>query len=209
MTFDTVKDHIVHMVQKSYKHGQDVAKSLRDEQKLDVSLWKPIREVSQDTDEGERNLEQIGNDIIYQEETKRYLDRKGDLEENLTKAYALIFSQYCNKTMQSRVEEHQDFTTTIRDDPIELLKKVRVLMHDPVRSKYPFASLTEAMSRMINLKQMEQEQLLDYVKRFKQTRDIMSSHMGTDLLDKFIENTSAYKEETDTTKQDEMKKGAF
>ena len=167
VTFDTVKDHIVHMVQKSYKHGQDVAKSLRDEQKLDVSLWKPIREVSQDTDEGERNLEQIGNDIIYQEETKRYLDRKGDLEENLTKAYALIFSQYCNKTMQSRVEEHQDFTTTIRDDPIELLKKVRVLMHDPVRSKYPFASLTEAMSRMINLKQMEQEQLLDYVKRFK------------------------------------------
>ena len=87
--------------------------------------------------------------------------------------------------------------------------KIRILMHDPVRSKYPFASLTEAMSRMINLKQTEHEKLLDYIKRFKQTRDIMSSHMGTDLLDKFVENTSEYKSKTDATNKAEMKSGAF
>ena len=209
VTFDTVKDHIVQTVQKNYKHGQDIAKSLRDEQKINLDARRPMRVVSIDTDDEVRSMEQTGHDIMFQEELKRYLERKENLEENLTKAYALIFSQYCNKTMQSRVEEHKDFTTTIRDDPIELLGKIRVLMHDPVRSKYPFASLTEAMSRMINLKQMEQEQLLDYVKRFKQTRDIMSSHMGTDILDKFMENTSAYKDEQDDVKKAEMKSGAF
>jgi hypothetical protein len=62
-------------------------------------------------------------------------------------------------------------------------------MHDPVRAKYPFASLTEAISRMLNLKQSENEGLLDYVKRFKESRDIMKSHVEPDTLDKFVENT--------------------
>jgi hypothetical protein len=95
---------------------------------------------------------QAGKDILYQAELERYLERKDTLEHNLTKAYALIFSTYCNKTMQNRVEENPEFETTIRDDPIELLNKIKVLMHDPIRAKYPFASLTEAISRMLNLK---------------------------------------------------------
>ena len=70
--------------------------------------------------------------------------------------------------MQNRIEEHPDYKTTIRDDPIELLTKIKVLMHNPIRAKYPFASLTEAMIRMLNIKQQENEQLLDYIKRFKQ-----------------------------------------
>jgi hypothetical protein len=101
--------------------------------------------------------------------------------------------------MQNRVEEHPEFETTIRDDPIELLNKIKVLIHDPIRAKYPFASLIEAISRMLNLKQSESERLLDYVKRFKESRDIMKSHVGTDILDKFVKNTLEYRDETDTT----------
>jgi hypothetical protein len=72
--------------------------------------------------------------------------------------YALTYSTYCNKTMQNWIEEHPDYVMTrIRDNPIELLNKIKVLMHDPIRAKYPFASLTEAMIRMLNIKQMENE----------------------------------------------------
>jgi hypothetical protein len=71
-------------------------------------------------------------------------------------------------------------------------------MHDPIRAKYPYASLTEAMSRMLSIKQIESEGLLDYVKRlFKESGDIMKSHVGTDILDKFVENTKNYQDETD------------
>jgi flagellin-specific chaperone FliS len=56
---------------------------------------------------------QKGIDIIYQAELERYLDRKDTLEQNLTKAYALIFSNFCNKTMQNRIEEHSDYETMI------------------------------------------------------------------------------------------------
>jgi hypothetical protein len=97
----------------------------------------------------------------------------------------------------------------IRDDPIELLDKIKMLMHDPIRAKYPYASLTEAMSRMLNIKQIESEGLLDYVKRFKESGDIMKLHVGTDIRDKFVENTREYQDETDQLLQQNMKDGAF
>jgi hypothetical protein len=71
-------------------------------------------------------------------------------------------------------------------------------MHDPIKVKYPFASLTEAMIRMLNIKQIEDEGLLDYVKRFKQSRDMTKSHVGTNILNKFVENTREYQEEEET-----------
>ncbi len=192
VTYDTVKDHIVSYVQKTYKNGQDTAVSLRDLRKKDLNLLQPKRGASVAVDSTEQQQEQAGMDIMYQAELERYLDRKDTLETNLTKAYALIFSAYCNKTVQNRIEEHPDYENTIRDDPIELLTKIKVLMHDPIRAKYPFASLTEAMSRMLNLKQIENEGLLDYAKRFKESCDITKSHVGTDILDKFVENTIEY-----------------
>ena len=66
-------------------------------------------------------------------------------------AYALIFGTYCSKVIQSQVEEHPDYETRIRDDPIELLKTVDVLMHDTVRAKYPYASMYDAMMCLFNL----------------------------------------------------------
>ena len=125
VTYDTVKDHIVQTVQKNYKHGLDVAQSLRNEELVKIEEAEPKRKLSQKTSQVEKDLDQTGLDIMYQEELKRYLERKEDLEGNMTRAYALIFSQYCNKTMQSRVEEHKDYITTIRDNPIELLKKIK------------------------------------------------------------------------------------
>ena len=127
----------------------------------------------------------------------------------MTKAYALIFSTYCNKTMQNRIEEHPEYENTICDDPIELLMKIKVLMHGPIRAKYPFASLTEATSRMLKLKQNKNEGLLDYIKRFKESRDIKKSHVGTDILDKFVQNTREYRDEADATLKQDMKDRAF
>jgi hypothetical protein len=190
VSYDTVKDHIVQYVQKTYRNGQDVAVSIRNLVVMDLTPHEPTRGMSRDVDATANLKAQAGKDILYQAQLERYLERKDTLEQNLTKAYALIFSTYCNKTMQNRVEEHPKFETTIRDDPIELLNKIKVLrMHDPIRAKYPFASLTEAISRMLNLKQSDNKGLLDYIKRFKESRDTMKSHVGTDILDKFVENT--------------------
>jgi hypothetical protein len=183
--------------------------SLRDDKTKDLAPLLPVRGQSTLTDVALKANQQAGMDILYQAELERYLDRNDTLEQNLTKAYALVFSMYCNKTMQNRIKEHPDFEKTIRDDPINLLTKVKVLMHDPIRSKYPFASLTEALIKLMNIKQLEHEGLLDYVKRFKQFRDVAKSHVGTDILDKFVENTRKYQEENGVDEQKKMKAEAF
>ncbi len=74
-------------------------------------------------------------------------------------------------------------------------------MYDPIRVRYLFAMLTHALLRVLELKQQENEGLLDYVKRFKQQADIFKSHVGGDVLHNFVQLTDDFKDETDPQKQ--------
>ena len=63
--------------------------------RVDVTPDKPTRKLSTKNLDAEKQLEQQGMDIKYQEELKRHLDRKDTLKKGLKRAYALIFSNYC------------------------------------------------------------------------------------------------------------------
>ena len=181
ITYDTVKDCILQQIQKTYQQGHDVVVSLRELQRKDFISEMPTRILSTEQDNNLRQIEQEGLDIFYKAEVDEYVKRKNIYQSNLKKSYALILS-YCSKTIQSRIEADSSYESVIQDDPIEILKKIKIIMHDPEKSKYPFASLTEAMSRMINIKQYEKENLLEYTKRFKQARDIFKFHVRNDIL---------------------------
>ena len=134
-TYATVKDTIVQNIKKSYKGGFDVAKSLKDMQIVDLSLEEPQRAMSTNADAAKAKIEQKGLDIKYQEELHRHLDHKDALRDGLKSAYALIFSTYCTKAMQARIEEHLNYSQ-IENDPIALLEAIKTLVHDPVRVQY-------------------------------------------------------------------------
>jgi hypothetical protein len=208
-TYATVKEAVVQYIQKTFKGGHDVAKSLKDGKVVDLTLHEPDPELSMENDATKAAIEQAGMDIKYQEQLRRHLDRVDNLNQGLTKAYALIFSTYCVKTMQSRIEEHPDFERLIEDDPIVLLEIIKTLMHDPVRAQYPFVGMVDSLARMINIQQLENEMLLDWVKRFKQTRDVMKGYWGAKICDDYIEQSEAYKNETDTAAKAKMKTDAF
>ena len=84
-------------------------------------------------------------------------------------------------------------------------------MHDTVRAKYPYASLYDAMMHLFNMRQQEQEHLHNYVKRFKQSCDVLRSHMGSKWLGGFVEHTKEYQNETQaiTKEQSKLKEQAF
>ena len=65
------------------------------------------------------------------------------------------------------------------------------------------------MKRALLIKQWDNEDLLSYVKRFKQQRDILKSHIGKDILLTFIKKQEAYASETSATKKKELEEGAF
>ena len=120
----------------------------------------------------------------------------------------MIFSNYCTKTMQQRIEEHPKYKSEIEDNPIKLLEVISSTTHDPIRAQYPFISMTDSLIRFINIRQHDDEDLVDYVKRFKQHRDIVKSNIGTRFLDTFFENTKEYKNASATEKAD-IKAKAF
>jgi hypothetical protein len=95
----------------------------------------------------------------------------------------------------------------IEIDPIELLKAIEILINDPVRARYPYTSVTEAMTRFMTCRQLENEPLANCVKRFKGNRDSMVQNMGKDFLKDFVKNTKQYADETNIDKQDKMQKG--
>ena len=157
----------------------------------------PMRRMSglvAESEERLRKIEQDGYNVLYTAEVQNYMDRKITLDTNLGRAYALILSTYCNGMMPHRIEEHPDFESKIQNDPIELLKAIKIVTHDPIRAKYPYASLTEVLMRTLNIKQLEHESLIDYMKRFKQSRDVLKSHIGGDILNKFVKNLPEYQQ---------------
>jgi hypothetical protein len=143
-----------------------------------------------------------------------YAERQLTLQQNGPKAFVLIMTQFCTKMMQQRVENHKDYNSTdinvkIHNNPIELLKAIKILIHDPITSNYPYALLTTALSRFQTCKQHENEPLFDYVKRFKQQQDIIKTTIGTDVLSEFVEHTKEYRNKKVQEKKDELKEGAF
>ena len=114
-TYASVKDAIIQQILKTFKDGEDVAKSIEDG--TEVVLDEPEREISKKEVAAEAALEQSGLDIKYQEELRGYLERKNNLRQGMVKAYALILSNYCTKAMVSKVEEHPEFDS-IKNKPI-------------------------------------------------------------------------------------------
>ena len=179
VTYDTVKDHIIQLIQKNYKFGIDIVKAIRnDKYEVHPGGTQPTRQLATLTTSGgttttpteaeiaAMKIEQDGFDILYREEIKEYNIRKVIYEDNKIKAYGLIFS-HCNKVMQNRIEETPNFEADIRDDPLMLLREIKKKMYDPARAKYEFVTLTESLKRILSTTQENDEDLVQYTKRFK------------------------------------------
>jgi hypothetical protein len=90
-----------------------------------------------------------------------------------------------------------------------LLKAIEILINNPVQARYPYASVTEAMTRFMTCRQLENEPLAGCLKRLKSYRDSMAQNMGKDFLKEFVKNTKQYADKTNTDKQDKMLKGSY
>jgi hypothetical protein len=75
VTYQTVKDYIIQLVQKSFRNGKDVADSLRKMQKIDMTKNMPVRKLSRATGT-DKAMEQEGYDMLYKAEINIYTKRK-------------------------------------------------------------------------------------------------------------------------------------
>ena len=91
-----------------------------------------------------------------------------------------------------------DFESRIKNDPLELLKEIEMLMHVPQRAKYPPLTLVEVLSEFTRVKQGKKESLIDYLHRFKSEVKIIKRLFGKGLTDGYAEAKDEYKGLADT-----------
>jgi hypothetical protein len=115
------------------------------EVKLDSEI--PMMGVSKRTDPEEKEREEKSFQMVFQAEIDNHVLRKIQFKDNMHKAYALIVSKHCSKVNQDRIANHPEFESKIMNDPIELLRVIQLLMHDPIRARYPYMLVTEALLR--------------------------------------------------------------
>ena len=69
--------------------------------------------------------------------------------------------------MRRIIKEISGFSTSILDNPLELLRTIKQQMHVPSRAVYPILTLIESLSMVLSVKQGDKEGLISYMERFK------------------------------------------
>ena len=173
-------------------HPEDVIDSLKDKKKKNVLNQTMLKtKTGATTDEGimKERLENEAFKLEYvnQEHDGRLRDET--LESNLHVAYIIIYSNFCDKELQNRLEHRVDFTSKIENDPFELLAAIKEMMHTTSHKKliYPFETLWTSFAALIKLKQVKEEKLSDYYDKMKAFSVQVKKYLPDDALHKFVE----------------------
>ena len=93
--------------------------------------------------------------------------------------------------------------TKIKDDILEVLTRIRNMMHVPVKAKCEYDTLTEGILRfVVEAKQEDGESLMDYYDQHKQAKKIFEASFRKDIIREYLKKTSYYK----NAKEDSDKK---
>lgn len=90
-----------------------------------------------------------------------------------------------------------------------MLKEFNKKLYDPVDNKYDFDMLMHVLTRFLDCKQFDNESLIDYTKRFKETADNLENFLGENFLTDFIKTTKKYQDCVSMTKRQKLLKDGF
>jgi hypothetical protein len=158
-------EELIGYVDKTFKHGADISASL--ENLVAATITKPKDPATNVEKEKETNKE------IWKQEIRAYVARKATLEENLQKAYALIWGQ-CSDALRAKLEGAPTHRQVASDkDSIALLKSIRASMFMSHAQRYEPLAILEGMERFIRLHQGRHQSLASYLESFKNCSDVL------------------------------------
>ena len=153
----TVTNYLINHIRKEFDKGGDIARAL--EKLEDIIIEPPVIE-------NMTKLDAKAFERLSQAMCERHAIRLEQCQDNKDKACALIWGQ-CDKAMRSKMQSRKDYELAVKDDPIELLKAVKQHALAFQDTKYELATIVDCMKALINMKQKDDEALLDFKKRFK------------------------------------------
>ena len=158
----------------------------------------PKRSLSTNEDVDLKAQEDEDYETICKAELQLYLKQKMTYEANKENADSLFQSQ-CSKQLHHKIQNQQDYLS-IKNYQSKLLKTIEIHSLTYEENRYDVRIIDDALKNLINIKQKDDESLIDYTARFESVRDIAVAHLGGPIvLLKIIENDTS-----STTKQEKM-----
>ena len=71
------------------------------------------------------------------------------MEENIRKAYAVIFKELFPSHIQNIIEEHPEYESNT-NNTLKIMNSIARSIHEPIQETYPYMSLTESLAIITN-----------------------------------------------------------
>ena len=130
-------------IKKTFDRGNDIAEALRMHVKQDPDSWKPTLMLSTADDPEVKAVENEQIKMEYKAELDEAMKRKRMYQENMFKAYALLWER-CAKAMQNHIVARKDYETNIYNNPIELLKAIKEHSLNYQEKRYEMSIILDA-----------------------------------------------------------------
>ena len=100
-SFGKIKEAIVLKIQKTFDSPRDIVKTLRDKRKIVIAEPNPADPTGNTDQERERSYQQ--NIRKWQEDYRWWQNKREQYDDNLAKAYAVIWENYCSKEIKQAI----------------------------------------------------------------------------------------------------------
>ena len=87
---------------------------------------------------------------------ENHVKRENKLKENVKKSYTVIFKKFSPSQVQTIIQEQPKFDS-ILNCPLKIMYTIHWSMHELIHETYPYMSLTESLSRLINNMQQDKK----------------------------------------------------
>jgi hypothetical protein len=131
--FQMTYKFLINYVKKTFDRGNDVAEALRTLTPENTELWEPTLQFSIATDDVVSKQENRQHELKYKANIDEFMRRKRSYDDNLFKAYALIWER-C-------------------DDPIELLNLVKEYALNYQETRYKMPIISDTFRALFTVKQ--------------------------------------------------------
>jgi hypothetical protein len=176
VSYATVKEHLLVYIQKEFGTGMlDIYDSIDKEATLDLEKELPKVRTFTNKDDKIAEIENKAYTYDYRDDMKVHKQRVLTFKENLVKVYGLIWDNYMSSTMQNRIEQHPEYASKIKNNPVELMLAIQASMHETVRAQMSILTLFSALTKFFTYKQKEDMTNAEHLKGFKEHRDVFKT----------------------------------
>ncbi len=155
---------ICNYIASKWDHGQDVATALsmgwefdHDKHKPDIKDYITVATGKKAPKDPKLDDMDDIEKLLLQSDIKQYTNRVYKYNDNMNKAFALIWGQ-CTLTVKNKIETRKDWKT-LKDehDPLKLLAVLTELVFNYQDGQYPLDTVYQSISDLLTMKQQEKE----------------------------------------------------